>query len=59
MKSENVVDNVKTGCREFYDKEGKIIKSYAREILNDENFVKEHGKQVPWMRIEVISKNNF
>jgi len=43
-----VLDNIKTGRREFYDKEGHIIMSYAREVLHDKDFKEKYGNQLPW-----------
>jgi hypothetical protein len=51
MKVEHVIDNVRTGYREFYDKEGKLIKRFAREVLIDDNFVKIFGKQIKWGKL--------
>jgi hypothetical protein len=43
-----VCDNPRTDCREFYDDSGKLVKAYAREVLDDEHFVKEFGRQIFW-----------
>jgi hypothetical protein len=43
-----ICDNPRTDCREFYDDSGKLVKAYAREVLDDEHFVKEFGRQIFW-----------
>jgi len=43
-----IIDNIKTGKREFYNEHGELVKSYAREVLDDEYFVKEFGEQLFW-----------